>query len=464
MSRIGAHLTGSEQFLLNALAIANNAAIANAKRIATGKKINSPADGPAAWLTISKTEDQLGLVQAAKNRVSVASTMAAQTQQTLDQIATQLNTIKTTLLTDETKSLSTTDRSSAQLTIDAALAQINTLAGTQINGRRVLDGSADFTYSGNDTAQIRGLQVYSANGTTISGSVTTTATRASRTYTGAAGKTTADATFNLTGQRGSVAVTVSNGETLTNLAASINQYSHRTGITAAVAGNNLTMTTVDYGTSATLDVTVTSGSFTTVGAAAGTDATATINGRAYTGIGNRFEVNDNGLHFAVGFQAGFTGAFSTVTVNSARVLRYALTTDPSQITTLSVAGVQTANFRDVSGTLDQLATGGTLSGLNQNTSQAVRTVDEALRQLGIMQANVDGFANAAVASSAAMMSSFETTLTDSLTSLNTVNDYEENLLLSKNQTLAANASAALAILQQQQSGWIAILQNIAGIR
>ena len=464
MSRIGAHLNGVEQYLLNALARANNAAAANAKRIATGKKINSPSDDPAAWLTISKTEDRLSLVQAASARVSVASTIAAQTQKTLDQVKTQLDTIRTTLLTDETWSLSTSDRSSAQLKIDAALAEINTLAGTQINGRRLLDGSADFTYSGNNTAQIQDLQVYSTNGRTISGSVTATATQASRTYTGAGGKTTAAATFDLTGQRGSVAVTVSNGETLTNLAASINQYSHRTGITAAVAGNKVTLTTIDYGTAATLDVTVTSGSFTTVGTTAGTDATATINGRAYTGIGNRFEVNDNGLHFAVGFQAGFTGAFSTVTVNSARALRFALTTDVSQITTLGLPGVQIANFRDVSGTLDQLTTGGTLSGLNGNTSQAIRTVDEALSKLGIMQANVDGFANASVASSAALMSSFETTLTDSLARLNTVNDDEESLLLSKNQTLATNASAALAILQQQQNGLLAILQNIAGIR
>lgn len=809
MSRIGASLSGFELRLLNQLNRVNTAAGLNSLRLATNKRINSPSEDPSAFFQISRLENRLSIVNSAITQVSSASTVASKAQLSLDQIRTQLNTIRTALLTDEDLSLSAGDRATTQTSIDSALDQINTLAGTEVNGRRILDGSTDFNFSGLNSAQITDLTVFTvggdgqivpqekaelvytgvgreiavtaniditgnvgtatidvnagddltdvadiinaktettgvtatADGDTLtlnsenfgggekvqvvvnsgtfaftggnatgtdygvsqvlgdgpafSGKVITAATQGELTYTGAGGVTVAAATFTLTGEQGATTITVTNGEALTDVRDRINQYSHDTGITAVVNGDDIEFTTVDYGTEATIDVDVTSGAFATTGGngdgtAQGLNAVVEINGqtisgntaagtatlvftdldsqldadtdfrltgnlgffdfsfsatdtltdletainaqKGVTGVeatvsdtydliltsttvgtsgtvsvevtdgkfavaadnnstittqqaaesgqvfyvgdgnglvaedatfdvlgdvggprtivvtegqtlnavatlitaesgitgvkakvegnqlviysvatgpaafadidvtagtfditgdggsgrdygvdavtavsgaaavtnltrvdGNRVTFNENGLHFNVDFAAGFTGDFNPVTISDNSTLKFALTTQTFNLTTLGLPGLQTSQLGSLSGILEDLRSGGSLSGLSTNTSQAIRVVDEALSQLSLVEGRVDGFADGAVASSASLLDGFKDTLEDSLDSINGINTTEETLLLAQNNALADNVAASLLILQQQRNGILDIIQAIAGL-
>ena len=67
-----------------------------------------------------------------------------------------------------------------------------------------------------------------------------------------------------------------------------------------------------------------------------------------------------------------------------------------------------------SGRLDQLASGGTLDGLDSNTSQAIRVVDEALADLTRIEGAVDGFFNSAITSTSDLLSALETDLEDAV--------------------------------------------------
>ena len=100
MIRFGAHLSGLERQLLNHLANANAAAAGNALRLATGKKINAPRDDPAAFFQISSLQSRLSDVNNTANRITAASTVAAQAQLNLDLVRTQLNAIRTELIDD----------------------------------------------------------------------------------------------------------------------------------------------------------------------------------------------------------------------------------------------------------------------------------------------------------------------------------------------------------------------------
>ena len=51
--------------------------------------------------------------------------------------------------------------------------------------------------------------------------------------------------------------------------------------------------------------------------------------------------------------------------------------------------------------------GGSLSGLGGNTSQALRVVDEALGQLTLIEGSVDAFADVTVASAASLLDGLE---------------------------------------------------------
>lgn len=469
MGRIGASLNGIERLLLNRLNEANTAIERSAIRQASGQRITRAVDDPSGFFSLSRHQSELTKLNASLTNVTAASELVSGAQLALDQIRTQLNTIRTKALEDEDQTLTDSGRAANQAEIDNAIAAISELVNTDFSGQRLLDGSANFNFSGIDSAQISALDVFALgpNATaTISGQVDSAATQASITITGSSGQTTGDATFTLAGDRGEASISITNGEDLADVATRINLESHLTGVTAEASGDTLTLTSIDFGTDAAIainDQDVTSGTLVlSASSATGTDATAEINGQSLTGDGNRFTVYDNGLRFQVEFDSSFTGTFDDVTV-SGDALSFALSSNPAEQSTVAIRGLQPARLGGLSGTLDSLLTGGDNAGLDTNAPTAVRIVDEALAILDLVEGNVDGFANAVISSASSLTSGLKSELEDTIEAINGVDDNEESLLQAKNQQLAANALAGLSILDEQRQGVLAILNNIAGL-
>jgi flagellin len=466
IGRIGATISGVELRLLNQINEATNAAALNALRLATGKKINSPADDPVGFINLSELESQRSLVTSTLANVTKASSIASEVQLTLDQIRTQLDTIRAKAVEDENQGLSASERAANQLAIDAAIDEIRSLVNTTIDGRRVLDGSAHFDVSGVDYSQVDEVQVISLGpntSKTISGTVTVAAERAQYTHDDPDNDSRLDdaVSFNVTGSRGTVTITGANNEQYTSLRDKINLESHLTGVTASVSGDDLIFTSIDYGTRESVSVTVNSGTFTP-GSDTGVDAVATINGTILTGDGNVFDIVDNGFHARIKFASGFSGAFSSFTV-SGEALSFALTTDLARRSVLSIPGLQPELLGGLSGTLDQLYTGGALSGLNTDAPQAIRVVDEALGQLTRVEGLVEGFADAAINASSELLNGLGNILDDAIDDVNLVDEDEEQLLQSKNEALRENAITGLSVLSQQRTSILDLIRQIAGL-
>lgn len=467
MARIGATLSGLERTLLNRLSEANEAAAQNTLRLATLRKINAPADSPSGFVTLSGFKSQLSVVGNTLVNVTAASSLVSQAELAIDQIRTQLQTIRELVIEDEDQLLTPQERATNQAAVDAALKEIDRLAGLKVGGRRLLDGSADFVTTGGNPNQVSYVKVHArpgGNSNTIAGTVTSTATQAELTYTGAAGEVTSTATLTLTGDRGSTLIEVTAGETLTAVRDRVNLDSHRTGVTASVAGDVLTFASIAFGSRAEVAVEVTDGGpFSTTGTGVGTDATATINGQAVTGLGNLFVLEDNGLRFEIEFTGGYSGAFDAINV-SGNALQFALTPQLGQTSTLAIASLQAGRLGGPSGRLIDLSTSGTYGGLGTNSSQAVRIVDEAIARLEGVAGSVRSFARSAIDSSAALLDGLETTLGEAIDSIDAVSPEEERTLLEKNQLLASNAIAGLTIVDTQRQSILALIQRIAGLR
>jgi flagellin-like hook-associated protein FlgL len=467
MSRIGATISGLERFFLTHLSRLEQSTIDSAIRLATGQRIHRPADDPAAFLEISGLEHHWRIIQQTQEQVTAATTVGAEAQLTLDELRTQLESIRSALLQDEQGELTAEERTVQQATIDAALADIDDLARTEILGRRFLDGSVNFTYTGRNSSQIRAIEVYALRETSFSATVSSPATRAQLTAHGAAGAlVSSDATFTLSGRRGAATLLVTANEPLADAAARINAQSHRTGITAEVTGNNLLLTTVDYGAAATIDLDVASGALTTSAATAASDAVVTINGQPVDNSaidGNRVSYYSTGTHVVFDLQAGFSGAVDPLTVTDGQVASFLLSPNLRQTTQLAVPGIGTAILGGVSGRLSDLASGGTLAGLGTNAPQALRVVDEALAQLTRVRGAVDAFADVTVASAAALLERFDEGFAETLDQVNGVDEEEEALILEQNQVLSSNSVAALSVLQQQQADLVELVRLIAGL-
>lgn len=261
MSRIGATLNGIERTLLNRLSDSRAAATINALRIATGKKINAAKDDPSGLIALSRFETEQEVVTQTLANVTAASSMVSKTQLALDQIRTQLNTIRTKALEDQDQALSPTDRSANQAAIDAAITEINRLAGTEIDGRRVLDGSADFDYSGRNAAQVVDVAVRRTDG----GRQTVSQQQAELVYTGVDGFVTAAANLTLTGAGGATTFAVTTSSSLAQVAAQVNAHTATTGVTAEADGNTLAIRSTASGADASVDLTVNSGAFVVTG-------------------------------------------------------------------------------------------------------------------------------------------------------------------------------------------------------
>ena len=466
MARIGATLSGLERTLLNRLSDATTAAEQNTLRLATMQRINYPSDNPSRFVGLSDFRSQLSVVGNTLANVTAANSLVSQAELTIEQIRTQLENIRELALADEDQALTAQQRTANQSAIDSAIAEVNRLAGLRINGRRLLDGSADFATGGRDAEQVIDLNVYARPGgasNTISGTVTSAATQATLTYTGASGDVIDTATITLEGDRGTVSLSVTAGEDLTAVRDRINAESHRTGVTATVAGDVLTFTSIAYGSEAEIAVEATAGGpFSTAGTGVGTDAAATINGHAVTGAGNLFLLDDDGLRFSMEFAGGFSGAFDAITV-SGSALRFVLSTDLSAASTLAIPGVQASRLGGASGKLTDLALGSAYAGLGANAPRAVRIVDEAIARIDQVAGSVGGFARAAIDSSAALLDGLETSLTETINSIDGVNRTEEQPLLAKNNLLAQNAIAGLSIIDAQRQSIVQLIQRVAGL-
>lgn len=467
MSRIGATISGLDQYFLTNLERVDNASLKSAIRIATGKQVPLPFFDPSAFIAISGFENQLKAVEQTKPQVEIAANLGSEAQLVLDQTRSNLETIRDSLLLDEDQSLSSEDRDANQALIDAAILSIDDLAGTEINGRRVLDGSVNYTYTGRDHTQIKEIQAFSVRETSFSGTVSSAATKSSEQYTGAGGTiNSGDASFSLSGKRGSAVISVTDGEALTDVRDRVNLESHNTGIVASVSGDELDFTTVDSGDKAKVSIDLVSGAFATTTTGTGSDAVVTINGKKISSSqvdGNRVSYTSNGTHVSFKFQEGFTGDFNPVTVSDERTQKFTLTTDVSKLSAFAVAGIQPELLGGASGTLTDLLSGGALSGLGANTSGAIRVIDEALGKLTLMDGQVDAFADVTVESASKMLDEIEGNLKDTLDALNGVNEDEESLSLARNQTLASSTISALAIVQQQRFNPLGLVQLLAGI-
>lgn len=466
MGRIGASLSSIERSLLHRLAQAHAEIDRANLRLSTGRQINRPADSPSTFLQLDRLRRDLAGVNQAAANVTAASTIVAGAQSTLDQIAEQLDTIRTLALDDQLGDLSSEERAAHQAAIDTAVEAIRSLSRTEAGGRRPLDGSADYFYDGLNRSQIRALQVFDRGpdtAPTISGQVTTAATQATLTLAAGSPTVTGDATVTLGGLRGEITFDVNNGEALTAVRDRINQQSNLSGVTATVqGGTNLVFTTVDYGSRTNLTLTITDGSGTVTGTDSGSDAIATINGRAFTGDGNRFSVGDNGLRLTLEFAGGFNGSFSTVTVRG-EALSFALTPEVSQRRVLALAGVQPELLGGISGSLQDLVSGGTYGGLGTNTPRAVRIADEALAQIQALQGQLAGFASAVIDSSDALYAAQQDNLDDAIEQTDGYDEQTETARLSYFDALASNALAGLAILQDQRADVVLLIQKLAGL-
>lgn len=291
-------------------------------RLSTGLRINSGKDDPAGLIASENLRRDITAADKAISNSERANQLIATADSALAQISSLLNDIRG-LTTEAANSgvLSSEQISANQLQVDSSLDAIDRIASvTTFQGRKILDGSLDFTTSGSNPSitdlQINSASLGTAGSVAVNVDITAAATQASLNVAALASK----GQFTLGGQTFTLTAAAT-GETFNNVRVDIASGA-ATGASYAAGVLTLTLDNTDAAISAAAinAAFAADGTFTSTNSGAGTiDGTTTA---AQTGITTAYTVHnltfqlsgDNGAQ-VFSFNDGATAAQIASAVN-----------------------------------------------------------------------------------------------------------------------------------------------------
>ena len=150
MSRIGSIFgLGTDQIrALNRLNELAQAISKSQQRLSTLRRINSAADDPSGLVQATLLETELKAAEEASEGLTRAGALLSTADTTAQEILTQLQQARSLALAAADGTLSSSDVAANQVQIDQILDTIDSLARTEFNGRRLLDGTSGFRATG----------------------------------------------------------------------------------------------------------------------------------------------------------------------------------------------------------------------------------------------------------------------------------------------------------------------------
>lgn len=444
-------------------------------RLSTGLRINTGKDDPAGLIASEALRSDITSINKALSNTNRATQIISTADSALGQVSSLLNDVRGLITEAANKgALSDAEIAANQLQIDSSLEAINRIAQTTtFQGRKLLDGSLDFqTTAVNNMVLSKDLQIYSANlGATgsVSASINliAAATQASKTIA-VTNPLAADVVFQLSGNNGSEVFKFQTGATGTSMRDAINLLSDSTGITAAIAGSNLVLTSSNYGSDQFVAIEVISegagGGFTTAASTTptrvvGTDVSATVNGTTAMGKGNTLSINNPTISLQMTVAAGI-GPGTNIAFNiTGGGAQFQLGPDvvSNQQARLGIGSLNTAKLGGVAGRLYQIASDGNAS-LTKDVTKAASIVDEVISKVATLRGRLGAFQRTALESNTVSLNDTLTNLTEAESTIRDADFAKESAALTRAQILVQSGTSVLGIANQSSQSVLSLLR------
>jgi flagellin len=289
------------------------------ERLSSGLRINRAADDAAGLAISEKMRGQIkGLAQAIRNAQDAISLIQT-AEGALNETHSILQRMRQLAVQAADDTLTPDDREQIQKEINQLIEELDRIGNTtEFNTKKLLNGQAGYAVTEQNglasggavtvngvaynagsaiaTEDLDALVTRMTPGTNTKAGVYTVVITQNATKAQIGGKDAGDTTVNYSGTivLNGVAINVVSGENLDNVVLKINNVKNLTGVEAAVSGNSIVLTSINYGSSATINVSGSNellkdlgltGGDETVLSDAGTDIVGTINGKAAIGKG-----------------------------------------------------------------------------------------------------------------------------------------------------------------------------------
>ncbi len=399
------------------LAVTNKALQQSLQRLSSGLRINRGADDPAGLIVSTRLQSEIGAAQQAIKNSERAINVIATAEGSLSEIQNLLLDIRDKAIESaNTGAFSDDEIRADQLQVDSAIESISRIANsTNFAGRKLIDGSLDFTTSAVNTDKLNVVNVFRAkfghsDFVPVEVSVLQSAQQGELNFLSGA-INTGNVTIELRGVKGSFDMMLFSGETASQIVIAVNNITEATGVTAAlrnsaVATCGVVFRSEDYGTDAFVSITVledpSAGSATmnaglfsdhVVNAAGqstlndyGQDVQALINGTVTLGSGLTAILNSTLLTMDLTLDPTFAqnvGSSTTFYLTGGGALfQLGPSVDPNLQEQIGIQSMTATRLGDpLNGYLSQLKTGGQYSLVNGEYAQASDIIDLALDQV-----------------------------------------------------------------------------------
>lgn len=270
----------------------NNALLSRTlERLSTGYRINRGEDDPAGLIASENLRAEKSAILASIDNAGRAKNVMGVAEGALTEVSSLLIQLEDVVDRSASPSgLSDDELAANQLKIDSILDTINRIASTTtFAGKKILDGSLNYTLSGVAASAISDVNVNAAriadNSTrAVTVQVTTSAETARLSYAGGS-IGAAGVSISVGGNKGVDQFSFASGTTVTQIATAVNAAKDLTGVSASINSTTsaLEFSSVRYGESQYVTVEALQGTFTTTGGTSstrdeGVDAVVLVNG------------------------------------------------------------------------------------------------------------------------------------------------------------------------------------------
>lgn len=456
----------------NTLTRNNNDLQLSLQRLSTGLRINTGKDDPAGLIASETLRRDITAIGEAVTNSQRATELIATADSALGEISKILLDIRS-LVTEAANAgaLSTDQIDANQLQVDSSLEAIDRISQTTtFQGRKLLDGSLDFTLSGAISTTVSKLSLEQANLGSVGSllvdvDIVTAADQAQATVAAGAFALAASLVVKVAGKTGAEVFSFSTGATLTQVVSAINLVSDATGVTAANSGGVLDMRSTEFGSEAFVAVEVISegagggfraGISPSSGRDTGADIVANINGVRGSGRGNTISVNTATLDMSVTVANGSTTDFSFTINGGGAIFQLGPTVVSNQQARIGVGSVNTGSLGGTSGRLYQLRSGQTAA-LRTNTTLGATIVDQTVTEVAKLRGRLGAFQRTTLESNIRALEDTASNLTSAESSIRDADFAKETSNLTRAQILVQSGTAVLAIANQNPQQVLSLL-------
>jgi flagellin len=439
------------------------------QRLSTGLKINSGADDPAGLIASENFRaEKAGITQAIDN-AERANNVIGTAEGGLAEVSSLLTDLQSLVgQAANTGGLSNEEIQANQLQVDSILGTINRIAAsTSFQGKKLLNGSLDYTTSAVASTAIDNLHVNAArlaDGATASVvvQVVASATTAKVGYTGGttAGSTV---TIEVAGNAGAEQLSFASGTTVSSVVAAVNAVKQATGVSATVSGSDIRFESTEFGSAQFVSVQAIAGTFTIATPKdTGTDANVTVNGAAAQTEGKHVSFRNSNLDVDFDLDASFNTTGNTTFGITGGGATFALGSKVTETdkASIGVQSVSTGSLGDLTnGFLSSLGSGGANSLLGTNLVTAQKVLDKAVKQVATLRGRLGAFQKFQIGSTINSLGVAYENASAAESAIRDTDFAQETSNLTRAQILSQAASTVLAQANSAPQAALALLRG-----